>query len=76
MLQTLYKKGIQSVIVEGGQKILNLFISADLWDEARVFKTQVQLLNGIEAPTLLLPPTQEENIETDQLVTYYNLKHD
>jgi len=76
VLQVLYKKGIQSVIIEGGQKILNLFIEANLWDEARVFKTQVQLLNGIEAPTLLLPPTQEENIDTDQLVTYYNLQHD
>jgi diaminohydroxyphosphoribosylaminopyrimidine deaminase/5-amino-6-(5-phosphoribosylamino)uracil reductase len=72
----LHQKGIQSVIVEGGQKILNLFIEANLWDEARVFRTQVKLQSGIEATTLLLPPTQEENIDTDQLVTYYNLKHD
>ena len=76
VLQTLHKKGIQSVIVEGGQKILNLFIEANVWDEARVFRTQVELQNGIEAPTLLFPPSHEEGIDTDKLVTYYNLNHD
>lgn len=76
VLQTLHKKGIQSVIVEGGQKILNLFIEANVWDEARVFRTQVELQNGIEAPTLLFPPSHEEGIDTDKLVTYYDLNHD
>ncbi len=62
--------------IEGGQKILNLFIEANVWDEARVFRTQVELQNGIEAPTLLFPPSHEEGIDTDKLVTYYNLNHD
>lgn len=76
VLEVLHKKGLQSILIEGGQKILNLFIEANLWDEARVFRTQVQLQNGIYAPTLLLPPSHEEHIDTDKLVTYYNLKHD
>jgi diaminohydroxyphosphoribosylaminopyrimidine deaminase/5-amino-6-(5-phosphoribosylamino)uracil reductase len=33
----LYKRKIQSVLIEGGSSILNAFIEAGLWDEARVF---------------------------------------
>lgn len=43
---------IQSLIVEGGAKTLNMFIDKDLWDEALVFKTPVSLMNGIPAPIL------------------------
>ena len=33
----LYKEGIQSLIIEGGAKVLNHFISTGFWDEARIF---------------------------------------
>jgi diaminohydroxyphosphoribosylaminopyrimidine deaminase/5-amino-6-(5-phosphoribosylamino)uracil reductase len=36
--------------VEGGQKLLQSFIDADCWDEARIFKTPVVLGTGIAAP--------------------------
>src|SRR5690606_31117465 len=34
----LYKHQLLSVIIEGGAKIIQTFISEDMWDEARVFK--------------------------------------
>ncbi|MFT4663243.1 MAG: diaminohydroxyphosphoribosylaminopyrimidine deaminase [Polaribacter sp.] len=41
-------KGV--LLVEGGQKLLQSFIDADCWDEARIFKTPVVLGTGIAAP--------------------------
>jgi diaminohydroxyphosphoribosylaminopyrimidine deaminase/5-amino-6-(5-phosphoribosylamino)uracil reductase len=35
----LYQHQIQSVIIEGGSKTLQTFIDANLWDEARIFKS-------------------------------------
>jgi diaminohydroxyphosphoribosylaminopyrimidine deaminase/5-amino-6-(5-phosphoribosylamino)uracil reductase len=45
-------KEIQSVIVEGGSKTLQLFIDAGLWDEALIFKTPVLTGGGLPAPLL------------------------
>lgn len=49
-LRFLAEKNISSVIVEGGKKTLDYFIEASLWDEARIFKSTVQLKEGIPAP--------------------------
>ena len=55
----LYLMDIQSIIIEGGAKILNLFISADLWDEARVFTGPECWGEGIASPVL-----RGESVET------------
>lgn len=47
---------IQSIIVEGGAQILNAFIQAGLWDEARVFTAPVSLRELY--PAVLLPELQ------------------
>lgn len=52
LLDKLYTAGKQSLIVEGGTKLLQSFIDAGLWDEARVFATEAQLSKGIPAPAL------------------------
>jgi diaminohydroxyphosphoribosylaminopyrimidine deaminase/5-amino-6-(5-phosphoribosylamino)uracil reductase len=46
----LHKNNIQSVIVEGGRKTLDLFIKNDCWDEARIFESNQRLDNGIKGP--------------------------
>lgn len=51
-LQELYEKKIQSLIVEGGAKLLNAFLSEDLWDETRIEIAPVVLGEGIQAPVL------------------------
>jgi len=50
VLDYLYSIGIQSVFVEGGKKVHELFIAAGLWDEARVFKGKVSWGTGIPSP--------------------------
>ncbi|RYZ50488.1 MAG: bifunctional diaminohydroxyphosphoribosylaminopyrimidine deaminase/5-amino-6-(5-phosphoribosylamino)uracil reductase RibD, partial [Sphingobacteriales bacterium] len=41
-----------SLLVEGGATLLNHFIEAGLWDEARIFMTTASLADGIHAPLL------------------------
>ncbi len=52
ILTILYEENIQSVIIEGGTLTLNQFIASNLWDEAIVFKSNGNFINGIKAPTL------------------------
>lgn len=49
----LYAMNIQSVIVEGGAKLLQSFIDAGLWDEARVITNSNLIIGeGLDAPVL------------------------
>jgi diaminohydroxyphosphoribosylaminopyrimidine deaminase/5-amino-6-(5-phosphoribosylamino)uracil reductase len=49
----LHEMNIQSIIVEGGAKLLQSFIDEDLWDEARVItNTQMKISMGLSAPIL------------------------
>jgi diaminohydroxyphosphoribosylaminopyrimidine deaminase/5-amino-6-(5-phosphoribosylamino)uracil reductase len=52
ILEFLHSKGIQSLLIEGGTKVLDLFISGGLWDEARVFKGNVHFGRGVKAPVI------------------------
>ena len=70
----LGKRQVQSVLVEGGAKLLRSILDQDLWDEARVFTAPVQFEAGIKAPTMSTSITEQRMISGDQLNTYYN-KH-
>ena len=49
----LYNMQIQSVIVEGGSKLLQSFIDEDLWDEARIITNLTMVIGeGLDAPVL------------------------
>ena len=48
----LYNTGIQSLIVEGGASVMNLFITAGLWDEARIFTGMKNFKSGVKAPAV------------------------
>lgn len=52
ILRDLYSRGIQSLLVEGGAKLLQSFIDAGFWDEARIETAPVRLGKGVSAPTL------------------------
>ncbi len=52
ILFQLYLQDIQSVIIEGGAKTLQLFIDAGLWDEARIFTSKTRWGKGIKAPEI------------------------
>jgi diaminohydroxyphosphoribosylaminopyrimidine deaminase/5-amino-6-(5-phosphoribosylamino)uracil reductase len=49
----LYRLKIQSVIVEGGARLLQAFIDEGMWDEARVINNEELIIdNGLAAPEL------------------------
>ncbi|MDF2436251.1 MAG: diaminohydroxyphosphoribosylaminopyrimidine deaminase [Bacteroidota bacterium] len=72
ILNDLAERNIQSLIVEGGTKLINSFIQSGIWDEARVFISQQQIEDGVNAPILDLKPVEKEDIEGDILLTYKN----
>ncbi|MEN9609503.1 MAG: bifunctional diaminohydroxyphosphoribosylaminopyrimidine [Bacteroidota bacterium] len=64
LLDDLYHEKIGIVLVEGGASVLNFFIQNNLWDEARVFKTNKGLQAGIAAPKI----TSKKDVEMIQLL--------
>jgi diaminohydroxyphosphoribosylaminopyrimidine deaminase/5-amino-6-(5-phosphoribosylamino)uracil reductase len=53
-LQALYEAKLQSVIVEGGRKVLDAFIASGLYDEVRILRSPQTLGSGLPAPEI--PP--------------------
>ena len=49
-LEALYEAKLQSVIVEGGRKILDAFIASGLYDEVRILRGPDKLGGGLPAP--------------------------
>ncbi|NHM07324.1 bifunctional diaminohydroxyphosphoribosylaminopyrimidine deaminase/5-amino-6-(5-phosphoribosylamino)uracil reductase RibD [Flavobacterium sp. CYK-4] len=66
----LFKKGIQSVIIEGGRQTLQTFIDAKIWDEARVFIGPENLTDGVPAPILKAKANSRSHIIEDELLIY------
>jgi diaminohydroxyphosphoribosylaminopyrimidine deaminase/5-amino-6-(5-phosphoribosylamino)uracil reductase len=73
LLNELVKRNIQSIIVEGGSFLLSKFISAELWDEARVFTSQNKFETGIPAPKLNQVTAESYQIQSDLLQIYYHV---
>ena len=69
-MNALYDKQIQSVIVEGGSKLLQNFIDENLWDEARVFISKAFIGDGVAAPKLNAEPMSIDTIESDKLYLF------
>ena len=58
MMNALYQLGIQSVLVEGGARLLQSFIDEGLWDEAWVItgsgaNSDLKQINGLPVPLLI-----------------------
>ena len=68
----LHKENINSVIIEGGSKTLQLFIDANLWDEARVFYGKTKFNDGIKAPKFDGQLIKDTTILDDTLHIYTN----
>ncbi|MFN8354013.1 MAG: bifunctional diaminohydroxyphosphoribosylaminopyrimidine deaminase/5-amino-6-(5-phosphoribosylamino)uracil reductase RibD [Spirosomataceae bacterium] len=67
ILNDLYQRNIQSVLVEGGTQLLESFLTSDLWDEMRVLRSTKKLHNGIKAPQHNVPLSHLYNIMGDTL---------
>lgn len=51
-METLYTRGLQSLLVEGGSQTLQSFIDAGLWDEIFVEEAPHLLHSGVKAPEI------------------------
>jgi len=74
MLALLDEKKIGSILVEGGAQTLNSFIGEGLWDEARIFISENNFKEGINAPLLEFDEAEEQNIMGNRLRIIYNPK--
>lgn len=72
VVDILYQKKLQSVIIEGGKQTLQSFIDANLWDEARVFCSPIFFKNGLEAPLLLQKLFTKKQVQDDELKLFFN----
>ena len=68
----LYKYEIQSLLIEGGTKTLQSFIDANCWDEARIFKCDISLKNGIKSPEIKIEKYKKYSVLNDQLIVVKN----
>jgi len=72
ILSSLYQQQIQSLIVEGGTKLLQSFINAGLWDEARVItNTEMIIGNGVASPVLNNEVLLNEVKRANDIVSFF-----
>ncbi|MDY0090444.1 MAG: bifunctional diaminohydroxyphosphoribosylaminopyrimidine deaminase/5-amino-6-(5-phosphoribosylamino)uracil reductase RibD [Flavobacteriaceae bacterium] len=74
VMEILYLYGIQSIIIEGGKKTINSFLKAGLWDEARIFKSNLFLNEGVSTPDFQYTktPILRSRILKDELLIFQN----
>jgi diaminohydroxyphosphoribosylaminopyrimidine deaminase/5-amino-6-(5-phosphoribosylamino)uracil reductase len=74
IVNALCRMKIQSVLVEGGARLLQTFIDEGMWDEARVIcNTQLTIGKGLPAPQLnQSDPEEVRIIRTDEIRFYQN----
>ena len=70
--EILYKHEIQSVLIEGGTQTLQSFIDSNLWNEARIFKSDSILGLGIESPKISADCITRNEILNDKLLILFN----
>lgn len=70
LVSDLFKRNIQSVLIEGGATTLQQFINNGLWDEARVFTSDQEFGSGITAPQFTGNLTASESVFSDRLTFY------
>lgn len=52
LMEELYRRGIQRLLVEGGAATIRRFLKIGLWDEARIETAPITLNEGVTAPVL------------------------
>lgn len=72
VMKTLCEREIQSLIVEGGSILLNSFLDKGLWDEAKVFNSNMMLGKGVKAPALPAVEYSRTDVDDDQLFIFLN----
>lgn len=72
ILNALYHLKIQSVLVEGGGRLLQSFIDEGIWDDARIIRNQqLKIGNGLPAPFLEKAEKNKEQKIFSDIIEYY-----
>jgi len=71
ILKHLWVSKVQSLIVEGGAKLLSSFISSGLWNEARIITSAAKIGIGLKAPSLNSSEKQKSFQSGSDLVEYF-----
>ena len=72
MMKAIYELQIQSVLVEGGAILLQSFIDAGLWDEARIIHNEeLIIINGINSPELKNALLQKQENYFSDTISYF-----
>lgn len=74
VLQALYQRKLNSVLVEGGAELLQHFIHEGLWDEARIITNETLVVDeGVKAPQLQNElQTNQQQLGSDVICWYKN----
>ncbi len=75
VLDDLYQRKIQSVMVEGGSGILKVFLEDGLWDEIRRFRSEKTFGRGIAGPALKDAELIGRTEQTGDELTVYRRKN-
>ena len=73
ILSDLHQRGIQSLLVEGGARLLRSFLEQGLWDEARVETAAISLGQGVRAPEIPLSLMTGEEVADGHKICYFAL---
>jgi diaminohydroxyphosphoribosylaminopyrimidine deaminase/5-amino-6-(5-phosphoribosylamino)uracil reductase len=72
VLTACYKLNIQSILIEGGTKLLQSLINQNLWDEARIIQNnQLVIPRGLQAPELLHQQLLSVDCVSNDSISYY-----
>jgi diaminohydroxyphosphoribosylaminopyrimidine deaminase / 5-amino-6-(5-phosphoribosylamino)uracil reductase len=75
LMKCCYDLKLQSILIEGGNKLAQSFINESYWDEARVIENSTLIIdNGLRAPALSHQHLiKTETILTDLVSYYFNI---
>jgi diaminohydroxyphosphoribosylaminopyrimidine deaminase/5-amino-6-(5-phosphoribosylamino)uracil reductase len=71
VLADLAARNISSVLVEGGKILHESLIKSEMWDEARIIRSNKHFRGGLKAPLLNLSPKKQEQYGNDQIAYYF-----
>jgi diaminohydroxyphosphoribosylaminopyrimidine deaminase/5-amino-6-(5-phosphoribosylamino)uracil reductase len=70
LLTELWKRNIQSILIEGGAITLQQFIDQNIWDEAFVIQSEDKIQQGVTAPILDRSPIKTYPLINNQIFHY------
>ncbi len=69
--EILVRRGIQSLLIEGGKSLLESYLREGLWDEARIYIGNKRFGSGIRAPETDWVLDREEALDDSLMRIYY-----